>query len=330
MQKFNDLKFNLIIHSSGMPRKSRAHIAHRRYVALLDVLGMKEWLKKESPQKIADLFDEAMGWCELSSSGSVDGHSYGPIISSVHFSDSLLLWSPDDSWASFFTISGAVGMIVRTALEKGVPLRGSISVGEVVCNQTTQRFVGHPIADAHNWSEICRSRPYRSVGVDYTPTTIKILQEKSCSDPIPVYWNIDIPLPSHSDVIKDEKHELMSSLLIWYRKMLFVNHWNHGIFLNGSPQEMFKKRDLEVNSITDKKLSEMLDFYEAEKDTRKNYTNLHWHRLLDPVYEENYRAQRTGENSGVFSSHRAQARDYLILDDMRISRNTLDASQINC
>lgn len=220
-------------------RKARRHPAYSRYIAVLDVLGMKSWLRCASAQWIAESLDEALAASDQASMGdTIEGEVYGPLIGVTHFSDSLLMWSPDDSWPSLFVMCNAVKMLVGSALSHGTPLRGAIALGEAVCQPTTMRFVGAPIAEAFVWAE--KERQYRSVGVDITPKTLASLRDRLSREPIPDLWRQYDALDD--DVIVGT--ESWSKLLMWHTETLLVNHWAHGTFLAANVTEMFLKRAL--------------------------------------------------------------------------------------
>ncbi len=230
------------LHGNMQSRPAIPHPAYDRYIAVLDVLGMKSWLEVETPQAIAECLDEALAACDEACSGSVNGVAYGPPLGTTHFSDTILVWSPDDSWASFATMCTSLKLIVAVALRHGVPLRGSISVGNTVCNERTLRFVGPAIADAFLWSE--KQRSYRSVGVDVTRRGLQSVQAKLLREPIPRCWDCWLngtPAAILSGVAK------CSGTLVWYKGCLFVNHWAHGIFTGRDPGEMFERRALELD-----------------------------------------------------------------------------------
>lgn len=325
--------FSNMVYSSGSPPSGIRHTAHRRFVALVDVLGMKEWLKKEPAQNIADFFDEAMAWSEMSSKGEADGQPFGPLITSVKFSDSLFFWAPDDSWVSFITLSEALRMIMSRALKKGVPLRGSISVGEVVCNQQSQSYIGNPIADAYHWTEDPKSgRPYKSVGIDFTPETIQEIQKKLEKDPIPTWWGEEhYHLPSDLEVLQDQSRQLASNSLIWYEGCLFINHWSEHFLFLSNPQDlshkqklenMFHQRELNINCRTQKKLDEMLKFFEdwerRKNDSKSVHNNFIKSCDSDALEENKKRKIRALEQS--WPNINAKTRDRIALDQIRIAR----------
>ena len=260
---------------------------------------MTEWLKVASPQEIAERLDVALMACDQSSMGSIDGASYGPLISTTHFSDTIFVWSPDDSWASFAAICSAVKLIVLIALGQGVPLRGAISHGDAVCNSKTLRFVGPPIADAYNWSE--HKRLYRSVGVDITPPTIEWLRSKLASDPVPdCFGSTQGGVPTQ--IIAGARE--YSSNLIWYMDCLFVNHWEHGFFVGNNPTELFNRRGLPTDDSVREKIESMNQFFVASREMRNQY----WQNL--GIYRYDLEVVKSAARSGAF----------LALDQLRLQR----------
>jgi hypothetical protein len=289
------------MHGNVSTKAVKTYTAHDRFVAILDVLGMNSWLKVSSPSEIADHLNTAFVACDQASMGSVDGRTYGPLISTTHFSDTLFLWSPDDSWASFAAICKAAKMIVLTALAAGVPLRGAISQGGTVCNAQDLRFVGPSIADAYHWSE--RLRPYKSVGVDITPTTINWLSNKLTSDPLPKCFATEFggALPA----VLSHEHESAAGDLIWYLNCLFINHWSHGLFVGRSPSDMFGARGLPADDAVNEKFSAMMKFFAFSRDAQS--------RLWD--------LEKAARSRFDFADSVACANAYLALDQLREKRS---------
>lgn len=87
---------------AGIPlRSGRNYSAFQRYVAFLDILGMKSWLGVSPADEIASTLDLAFAAMDADSRGQTpELGTFGPVIGSTQFSDSILLWSPDDSWTS--------------------------------------------------------------------------------------------------------------------------------------------------------------------------------------------------------------------------------------
>jgi hypothetical protein len=155
-----------------------------RYVALLDVLGMREWLMHAGAFDIAKAVEGAIGPAVAASQQYwVGGATLQGPVGVTQFSDALLLWTVDDSWTSLERLVSVVKMIVDQATPAGVPIRGAISHGSAVCDAEQSRFVGQPIADAYGWD---RDSWYRGVGVCFTQVAIDALVAKEAAEPVPV------------------------------------------------------------------------------------------------------------------------------------------------
>jgi hypothetical protein len=240
--------------------------SYSRFVAVLDILGMKQWLNQESASDIANKIEAAF-WATPTlhdKNPPLEGNGIrgtNSPISIAHFSDTMLLWSPDDSWASLCRMLSAIISLIPPALADGVPLRGSISVGEAVCLPEKLRFVGQPIVDAFLWSE--KNRSYRSVGVDLTPCTIQWLNEKHLREPMPRYMEFE---GSDNFSTFDAK----CRYLIKYDGLVMVDHWQSAYFIGEDPVAMFNSRKLECETDKDRedvrvKISQMEDFLKVSR-----------------------------------------------------------------
>lgn len=242
-------------HGNVAGRAPRAFNSHRRFIALCDVLGMKAWLDSAGCTSIAQTVDQALAACDQSSSGCTrEGSAYGPSIGTAYFSDSLLVWSPDDSWASFAAICLSLKMIVGTALRKGVPLRGALAIGDTVCCPKSSAFVGRAIAEAYQWAE--SGCPYKSVGVSLTPCTVRDLRSKLRTDPLANCWRFGLPRIDETILSGESSSDW---LLVWHEGVLFVNHWAHGMFLSADVEKLFSGRNLIVPAAEESKVASKIE-----------------------------------------------------------------------
>ncbi|MDE1716473.1 hypothetical protein PWG14_28820 [Chromobacterium amazonense] len=280
------LLFNNVCSQPTSKQKS-----YPRFVAILDILGMKQWLNQSNPEEIATQVEYALSACDHVARGSYNNQPFGPLVQFTHFSDTVFAWTPDDSWTSFSVITDALNMVMGIALKNGIPMRGSISIGEAVCNSDRLRFVGNPISDAYKWSEIDEARKYKSAGIDFTPITIETLSNKLKTTSIEKDLNND----RHgkiSDVLT--KKIEMNSKLIWHKNQLFINHWSHGMFLRCEPNVLFHKRGLPSNTEVEKKCAQLIEFYQhyvcSNRDTEISLCHPkslhHLYFALDKVRKE--------------------------------------------
>jgi hypothetical protein len=165
---------HLVPYGNVHVRPSRPFEARRRFVALVDVLGTKSWVRKAGPARVASELSAIVDMASQASSGTIfeDGvavGSLGPLVGSAFFSDSILAFSVDDSWGSLWILCGLVRQLVGAALNRGIPLRGAISAGESVMDRGAGIFTGLPLADSHGHDQ---AHWYRGVGVRVTPAAL--------------------------------------------------------------------------------------------------------------------------------------------------------------
>ncbi len=89
----------------GQSAERRPFASRRRFVALADVLGMRNWLSCATPPAIASELDAVLRRADYARVGvGANGRRIGPLVGYVQFSDSTIAYTPDDSWASFWAI----------------------------------------------------------------------------------------------------------------------------------------------------------------------------------------------------------------------------------
>jgi hypothetical protein len=192
-----------------------------RYVALIDVLGMKAWLETvPDSSKIAGELAAVINFARSGSSGIITTDArgprpLGPLIGTEFFSDCILAYSADDSWTSASLILTFAKMLVEQALEIGIPLRGAISVGDTVFSKSLRVFVGQPLADADKSD---KRSAYKGIGVHLTDRLVAYLSEKAARDSIPAHCIRDLAPEVFSNAAD-------TSLLLWHRKALFIRNW---------------------------------------------------------------------------------------------------------
>ena len=117
----------------------------KRFVAFLDIMGFKDRVAR-TPHK--ELLDQLSDFITKVSRyiGQYDKNE----IKLAQFSDSIVLFSNDDSRESLRIIANATREIMRTALSQDVPipLKGAIALGEITCDFSKQLFFGQALIDA--------------------------------------------------------------------------------------------------------------------------------------------------------------------------------------
>lgn len=126
-------------------------VTAERFVAYLDILGFSDLVMRENHDHIYDKLRKISGDIGLLN------YLHGPVappgagkLRIITFSDSIFIFTNDQSRASFFSIIFAISKIVITGLENGIAIKGSLASGEITIDTSKNLFFGTPIIDAYN------------------------------------------------------------------------------------------------------------------------------------------------------------------------------------
>jgi hypothetical protein len=128
-----------------------------RFVAFLDILGFKDLVMRKSHDEIYTILNqisktkkliEDATKLETISNSMIDVEIYV-----VSFSDSIVVFSKNDSLDNFRYFLLAVRWFFAGAFNKMIPIKGSIAHGEISLNKTEQIYFGQPIIDAYLMEE---------------------------------------------------------------------------------------------------------------------------------------------------------------------------------
>lgn len=142
------------------------------YVACLDILGFKELLDTIGSENLAKLYSDGLQKIETELAAEFENetiHSKISLLDSteiethrqrsswkafkfidrpVVFSDSIIIFSLDDSRNSLIDISNYSNLIFQAFLFHELPIRGAISFGQCVIDHSSSLFVGDGIVKA--------------------------------------------------------------------------------------------------------------------------------------------------------------------------------------
>ncbi len=136
-----------------------------KFVAFLDVLGFKALLDNNSIEYIEEIFNDVftnLDNRELSGETATicNGEYYSSADLSIQMiSDSIIIWTKDDNRCSLAVLVDTCCNLLRSCLEKGLPLRGGISVGSLstINTETSENsrlkvssVIGDGITKAHD------------------------------------------------------------------------------------------------------------------------------------------------------------------------------------
>lgn len=124
-----------------------------RFVAFLDILGFKDLVSRNTHNQIYEQLSEISKIKKLLENLDPEVKSSQKIedaeIYIVSFSDSIVIFSKNDSPNNFKYFLVAVRWLFAKTIENGIPLKGAIAHGEISLNKSEQIYFGQPIIDAY-------------------------------------------------------------------------------------------------------------------------------------------------------------------------------------
>lgn len=123
-----------------------SHITTKRFVAFLDIMGFKDRVARNEHDEIL----KELEVFQSNISQYVSYHSEANVQISL-FSDSILIYSQNDSVDSLHALADITSHIMMYAIhqEKPIPLKGAIAAGVMTCNPTKQLYFGQALIDAY-------------------------------------------------------------------------------------------------------------------------------------------------------------------------------------
>ncbi len=125
-------------------RQSR--FTRKRFVAFLDIMGFKDRVARNNHNDIL----KELEVFQSNISQYVSYHRDANVQLAL-FSDSILIYSQNDSVDSLHALADITSHIMMYAIqqEKPIPLKGAIAAGRMTCNQTKQLYFGQALIDAY-------------------------------------------------------------------------------------------------------------------------------------------------------------------------------------
>jgi hypothetical protein len=124
-------------------------------LCFLDILGFKNQFRdKERLHIIENYYDQLMNHVIEPKGGALllrfgDGTTGAGwlTIQTTFFSDTIFLWT-DYNHATLPEFTKTVGEAICVGLEVGLPLRGTIVVGEMILDKSKNKYLGEPLGEA--------------------------------------------------------------------------------------------------------------------------------------------------------------------------------------
>jgi len=117
-----------------------------RWVSYLDLLGFTELVETKDWFDVFSCYDKAVKSCT-----NVPG--FTPKIEKTCFSDTFLLYSPDNSASSFDAIEKTTRWFTYWLIYFGIPVRGAMSYGDFYAHKESNIFFGPALIEAYRYGE---------------------------------------------------------------------------------------------------------------------------------------------------------------------------------
>lgn len=119
-----------------------------RYVAFLDIMGFKDLVLKTPHNEVYKLmkkinhsrkFIEGVKWSDAEEN----------LVKSTTYSDSIIIYSKDDSYEAFDILVTTVAGLSNYLLRDGIPFKGAVAFGMMTLDIENSIFFGQPLIDAY-------------------------------------------------------------------------------------------------------------------------------------------------------------------------------------
>lgn len=118
-----------------------------RIVSFLDIMGFKDMISRQEETQIKEKLETLSRF--ISENVTEESGTQFSI-----FSDSIILFSKDNSESSFEQLVTLSGKIVKKSISLGLPIKGAIASGMCTVSQGVKPFYfGQPIVDAYQLEE---------------------------------------------------------------------------------------------------------------------------------------------------------------------------------
>lgn len=124
----------------------------KRYVAFLDILGFKEFVMRNNIHTVYSRLKTLNALRPDNDESDYDSEMEKRIMFTI-MSDSIFIFSKDDSFSNLRYFLTYVKRVMRMALRKKIPLKGAVAYGTIAVDDNENLFCGQPIIDAYQLEE---------------------------------------------------------------------------------------------------------------------------------------------------------------------------------
>ncbi|MCX5846307.1 MAG: hypothetical protein NTW12_08115 [Deltaproteobacteria bacterium] len=123
-------------------------ITANRYVAYFDIMGFKDMVARFSHNEIYEMMKKIDKGIKLTTGINWAKNPIN-LIKTTTYSDSIIIYSKDDSYDSLDSIISTVSALTNELLSNAIPHKGAIAFGTMTIDTVNSIFFGRPLIDAY-------------------------------------------------------------------------------------------------------------------------------------------------------------------------------------
>lgn len=159
--------------------KSDWSVTADRYVAYFDIMGFKDMVLRTSHEEIYRMMLKIDQ--NIREMADIQwGDSTSKLIKTTNYSDSIIIYSKDDSDDSLYSFVCTVAAFTNDLLTEAIPYKGAVAFGKMTLDTKNSIFFGQPLIDAYLLQE-----ELEFYGVIAHATIEKEIEEKNKKKKIP-------------------------------------------------------------------------------------------------------------------------------------------------
>jgi hypothetical protein len=166
----------------------------RRWLAYLDILGFARLLEEQGELAATSVYEICLE--------EMQSHQKRyPDLGFAYFSDTFLIYAPDDTHASLGAIEQSARWFYNILLLKRIPFRGALACGDFLADQPNNIFIGKALVEASRVGG-----KYNWIGFVLAPSTVSRFQELQLPMDGRLNYRVwDLPLKKGTMVSRKQK-----------------------------------------------------------------------------------------------------------------------------
>lgn len=120
-----------------------------RYVGFIDIMGFKDLVARSTHEEIYVMMQQIENAKRSNENTKWYGNDDDQKVRSTFYSDSIILYSKDDSEKSASVINSTISSLTHDLISSGIPHKGSLAFGKMTLDDEKSIFFGQPLIDAY-------------------------------------------------------------------------------------------------------------------------------------------------------------------------------------